>query len=255
MPDVGGPPPRADGPSSPGLPLVRYLSRCRVASRPEARRLVLAGRVRVNGRPCTDGARRIDPRRDRVEVDGRSATLPREGDVAWWMANKPRGLVSTTHDPEGRPTVLGLVPLPHPPGLAPVGRLDRASAGLILLTNDAVLADRLLSPRSHVEKTYRVKVKGRPSEAVLAAWRSEEREVDGLRLGPMAVEVERANPRSTWLRIVLAEGKNRQIRRRLAADGVEVEVLVRVGFGPLVLGDLPPGAARPLTPAELASLR
>ena len=233
------------------LPLVRYLSRCNAASRPEARRLVIAGRVRVNGRVCKDGARRIDSGRDAVVLDDQPVRLPRsERDLVWWMVNKPRGVVTTTQDPEGRETALDLVPAPHAPGLAPVGRLDKASAGLLLLTNDSLLAARLLAPEAHAEKTYRVKVRGHPSAEVLRGWTSEAREIDGLRLGPMAVEVEQAGPRSSWLRIRLTEGKNRQIRRRCGADGHEVQVLVRVQFGPLTLGDLAPGAARPLTRAE-----
>lgn len=233
------------------LPLVRFLSRCNAASRTEARRLVLAGRVRVNGRVCTDGARTVDPRRDQVLLDDRPVLLPRPGkDLVWWMVNKPRGVVTTTKDPEGRATVLDLVPQPHAPGLAPVGRLDKASAGLLLLTNDSLLAARLLAPDSHVEKTYRVKVRGHPSAETVRAWTSTSREVDGLDLGPMSVEVEREGPRSTWLLVGLAEGRNRQIRRRCGADGHEVFHLVRVGFGPLVLGDLAPGAARVLTAAE-----
>jgi 23S rRNA pseudouridine2605 synthase len=213
--------------------------------------LVIAGRVRVNGRVCKDGTRRIDPVRDAVVLDDRPVRLPHPArDLVWWMVNKPRGVVATTQDPEGRETVLDLVPRPRAPGLAPVGRLDKASAGLLLLTNDNVLAARLLAPASHVEKTYRVKVRGHPSAAVLHAWTSQTREIDGLALGPMAVAVEREGPRSTWLLIRLAEGKNRQIRRRCGADGHAVEVLVRVGFGPLALGDLAAGAARLLSRAE-----
>jgi 23S rRNA pseudouridine2605 synthase len=244
-------------------PLVRWLSKCRVASRTAARALVREGRVRVNGRTCTDGARRIDATRDRVEVDGRPVSTPDPSrDAVWWAVNKPRGLVTTTRDPEGRPTVMSLVPTPHAPGLAPVGRLDKASAGLLLLTDDAALAAALLDPATHVRKTYRVKVRGHPSAETLAAWRTQTLEVEGLSLGPMDVEVRSEGPRSAWLEIGLAEGRNRQIRRRLAAAGHEVEVLVRTAFGPLRLdalgaggGLLEPGAARRLAPAQVARLR
>ncbi|MEZ6008691.1 MAG: pseudouridine synthase [Planctomycetota bacterium] len=236
-------------------PLVRFLSRCHVASRPEARRLVQAGRVTVNGRRVTDGAWRVDPQRDRVEVDGKEIRLD-EARAAhvWWVVNKPRGTVATTRDPEGRPTVLELVPEPRAPGLAPVGRLDKASAGLLLLTNDHGTASRLLDPRSHVAKVYRVKVRGHPSEATLHAWRTEAVVDDGLPLGPMDVTVERAGPKSCWLSVTLREGKNRQIRRRVEAAGHAVEVLVRMRFGPLELGTLAPGAARQLTTEEHAAL-
>ena len=236
------------------LPLVRFLSRCNAASRPEARTLVHAGRVTVNGQVCRRGEQRVDPVRDDVRLDGRRVRLPRPDELEWWIANKPRGLVTTTNDPQGRPTVMSLVPVPHAPGLAPVGRLDKASAGLLLFTNDAAGAARLLDPDRHVPKTYRVKVRGHPSEATLTAWRTRARELDGLCLGPMEVEVERVGPKSAWLRIVLREGKNRQIRRRVEADGHAVEVLVRTGFGPLTLDDLAPGAARRLEPEDVASL-
>lgn len=236
-------------------PLVRFLSRCHVASRPEARRLVQAGRVTVNGRRVTDGAWRIDPLRDRVEVDGNEIRLDAaQAAHVWWVVNKPRGVVATTRDPEGRPTVLELVPEPRAPGLAPVGRLDKASAGLLVLTNDHGNASRLLDPRSHVAKVYRVKVRGHPSEATLRAWRTETLVEDGLELGPMDVAVERTGPKSCWLGITLREGKNRQIRRRVEAAGHAVEVLVRTHFGPLELGPLAPGAARELTAEERASL-
>ena len=236
-------------------PLVRFLSKCNVASREQARALVRAGRVRVNGRVVREGALRIDPQRDRVLLDDDVVTWPDPAaDLVWWMVNKPRGVLATTHDPEGRPTVMDLVPTPVAPGLAPVGRLDKASAGLLLLANDNRLAARLLDPRSHVAKRYRVKARGHPGEEALRRWRCETLRVQGLALGPMDVEVERSGPRSTWLWITLAEGRNRQIRRRLEAEGHDVEVLVRVAFGPLELGTLPPGAARRLTGPERALL-
>lgn len=237
-------------------PLVRFLSKCNVASRAQARDLVRAGRVTINGRVVKDGSRRVDPVRDRVTLDGVAVSLDDAArDVTWWMVNKPRGAVSTTSDPEGRPTVMDLVPRPHPAGLAPVGRLDKASAGLLLLANDNALAARLLDPRTHVEKVYRVKVRGHPDATTLHGWRTEHVHEEGLDLGPMRVDVERVGPRSTWLVIGLSEGRNRQIRRRMEAAGHEVEVLIRLAFGPLALEDLAPGAARRLTAGELAALR
>lgn len=240
--------------NQPQPPLVRFLSRCNAATRPEARQLIRAGRVTVNGRVCTRGERRIHPDRDDVRLDGARVRLPRPDELVWWAANKPRGLVCTTSDPRGRPTVMPLIPEPHAPGLAPVGRLDQASAGLLLFTNDTVGAARLLDPVHHVTKEYRVKVRGHPSPAKLDAWASTSREVAGLVLGPMRVEVESVGPKSAWLSVVLDEGKNRQIRRRLEADGHAVEVLVRRRFGPITLDDLPPGEARRLTPEEVRRL-
>jgi 23S rRNA pseudouridine2605 synthase len=237
------------------VPLERLLSKWRVASRTEAQRLVWAGRVRVAGRVALDPRRGVDPDGETVEVDGRRVAPPPAAEPVWLMLNKPRGVVTTTSDPEGRPTVMDLVAAHAAPGLAPVGRLDQASAGLLLLTTDALLADRLLDPSSHVTKVYRVKVKGRLSPDALASLRSDTLEEDGLSLGPMEVEVEREGPKSAWLRVTLREGKNRQIRRRLEALGHDVEVLVRTAFGPLSMGDLPPGRMRPLEPDEIRALR
>ncbi|MFM8979609.1 MAG: pseudouridine synthase [Planctomycetia bacterium] len=237
------------------LPLERLLSRWRVASRTQAQQWVRAGRVSVAGRVTHDPRRWVDPAAEEVCVDGVRAGPPAaSGPACWLLLNKPRGVVSTTHDPEGRPTVMDLVRAHAVPGLAPVGRLDKASAGLLLLTDDARLADRLLDPASHLAKRYRVKVRGRVQPPMLEALRSTALEEDGLVLGPMQVEVEREGPRSCWLAVVLREGKNRQIRRRLEALGLEVEVLVRTAFGPLELGTLPAGAVRVLDPHEVAAL-
>jgi 23S rRNA pseudouridine2605 synthase len=240
---------------SPRPPLVRFLAKCDVAPRGEARALVREGRVTVNGRVCTEGAVRVDPRSDRVEVDGRRVRLPDPRSFVWVALNKPRGVVTTTKDPEGRKTVLDLLPPTSSAGLAPVGRLDQASAGLLLLTNESETAAALLDPGTHLPKVYRVKVRGHPTEATLEAWRRQARVVDGLRLGPMGARVERTGPVSTWLQLTLIEGKNRQIRRRCAADGHAVEQLIRVAFGPIRLKDLLPGRARRLTRDEVASLR
>ncbi|MCC7137619.1 MAG: rRNA pseudouridine synthase [Planctomycetes bacterium] len=234
-------------------PLERVLSKWRVASRTQAQHLVRAGRVRVDGAVVLDPRRFVDPARARIEVDG-VAVARRVAAPTWLALNKPRGVVSSTSDPQGRRTVMDLVAPPHPPGLAPVGRLDQASAGLLLLTDDAGTAARLLDPTSHVEKRYRVKVAARLAPEELARLRQDTVTEDGLVLGPMRVEVEAENPRSTWIVVTLREGKNRQIRRRIADLGHEVEVLVRTAFGPIELGDLAPGACRPLRPDEVATL-
>lgn len=248
------PRPRPRPRDSDAVPLERLLSKWRVASRTAAAALVRAGRVTVAGRVVTDPRRRVVPGRDALALDGRSLAEPAERASTYLLLNKPRGAVTTTHDPEGRATVMDLVGTAAVPGLAPVGRLDKASAGALLLTDDHALADRLLDPRSHVTKTYRVKVKGHVSDAALASLAADTLEEDGLVLGPMQVEVESVGPRSTWLIVTLREGKNRQIRRRLEALGHAVDVLVRTRFGPLDLGDLAPGALRPLTRAEVSAL-
>jgi 23S rRNA pseudouridine2605 synthase len=231
--------------------LPRLLSRWNVASRKAAEAMVHGGRVTVDGRVVRDVLAMV---RDnaRVCVDGEPVG-PSEAAV-WWALNKPRGVLTTTHDPEGRPTVMGLLPA-APRGLAPVGRLDKDSAGLLLLTNEHALAAALLAPERHVAKVYRVKVEGHPTEATLHAWRSDSLLDRGERLGPMGVDVVRAEPRSTWLRVTLREGKNRQIRRRVAAADHPVVTLIREAFGPVQLGELAPGACRPLTPEEIRALR
>jgi 23S rRNA pseudouridine2605 synthase len=225
----------------------RYLSRSGSASRRQAEQAVTEGRVRINGQVCRDVLRLVTPGRDRVELDGR-AVEPRQ--VGLWLAyHKPRGELCTTADPEGRPTVMRAVA--HlSAALQPVGRLDMASEGLLLFTDDHLAAARLLDPRSHVEKVYRVKIRGHPSPAAMQRWTANWLEEAGLRLGPMAVqELSRAQA-STWLEIRLREGKNRQIRRRMEAEGHEVQRLIRQSIGPIELAELPAGASRPLGPAE-----
>lgn len=248
-------PERPSGRHPERIPLERLLSRWRVASRTQAQQWVRAGRVSVAGRITHDPRRWVEPAREAVEVDGQRVGAPEaQGPACWLLLNKPRGVVCTTRDPEGRPTVMDLVRAHAVPGLAPVGRLDKASAGLLLLTDDARLADRLLDPASHLAKHYRVKVRGRVQARMLEELRTTTLEEDGLALGPMQVEVEREGPRSCWLRVVLREGKNRQIRRRLEALGLEVEVLVRTALGPLELGTLAPGEVRVLAATEVQSL-
>ncbi|MEQ1508666.1 MAG: pseudouridine synthase [Myxococcota bacterium] len=239
--------------------LPRWLSRARVASRRAAEQLVADGEVRVNGAVCRDVLRLVDPDRDVILVRG--VPVRAVPATTWLALNKPAGVVCTTRDPEGRRTVLDLVAEEGAtvPGLAPVGRLDRASAGLVLLTDDHALAARLLDPASHVAKVYRVKVRGHPDDAALGALRHDTLVDDGWVLGPMEVTVDAVRPRSTWLGIVLREGKNRQIRRRLDAVGHPVELLIRTAVGPVTLsvpggGELPVGAIRPLTDAERAAL-
>ena len=215
---------------------------------------MLAGRVRAGGIVVANPRDVIDPRRGPIEVDGRPVG-PAESGSIWLALNKPRGVVSTTKDPEGRKTVMDLVGEYAAPGLAPVGRLDQASAGLLLLSNDSVLADRILDPATHVPKRYRVKVKGHLSGEKMRRLCDDTIIDEGLELGPMRVDVESKGPKSEWLIVTLDEGKNRQIRRRLKDVGHEVEILVRTAIGPLELGTLAPGAIRPLTSDEVEALR
>lgn len=232
--------------------LDRLLSRRGVASRALARDLVRAGRVTVDGRVATDAGEWVSVTAD-VRVDGRPATAA--GRVVLAM-NKPRGYVSTRTDEQGRATAFELLPA-EAPWVVPVGRLDRASAGLLLWTNDTDLADALTDPRRHVPRVYEVKVARRLDDAAITALAAGVDIGDPTPTLPCPVERLRDGPRSTWLRITLGEGRNRQIRRMIATVGGAtdlVEHLIRVRFGPVALGDLAPGAVRALREDEVRAL-
>jgi 23S rRNA pseudouridine2605 synthase len=233
------------------VPLPRALSRAGALTRTEAEGAIEGGRVRVNGRVALDARVRVDPVRDRIEVDGRPVGAAAGTVVV--LLNKPRGLLVTRSDPEGRPTVFDL--LPKDRGLLRcVGRLDGPSAGLLLATTDTALAAALESPDAGVPRVYRVKVRPRAEDGALARLMAGT-PIDGVLARPDSVEVESHGPRSSWLRFTLREGRNREIRRLAAGAGLEVEHLVRVAFGPIVLGDLPPGEFRALDPREVSALR
>lgn len=230
--------------------LQKYLARCGVASRRSSERLIAAGRVRVNARVLDQLGATIDPDEDAVEVDGRPVRPPAAS--CYVMLHKPAGVVTTARDPRGRPTVVQLVSVDR--RLYPVGRLDYDSEGLVLLMDDGELAARLTHPRHEIDKEYRVLVRGRPDSTVLRQL-ARGVELDGRRTAPAIFEAVEAGPGGTWLRVVLREGRNRQIRRMAALVGLDVIRLVRVRIGPLRLGNLAPGAWRELTPAEVAALR
>ena len=234
--------------------LDRYLSRCGAASREDALRAIAAGRVTVDGEVARTPDRWIEVGRARVTLDGVPVT-PRTTTTLLVM-NKPRGVVTTLADPEGRATVLDLLPPEFRADrlLRPIGRLDRASAGLLLWTDDTDLADRLLDPSTHVEKEYRVKVRPAPTEEDLTRWRRGIDIGDDTPTAPAEVSVEKVSPKSAVVRVVLAEGRNRQIRRMAEATGGRVEWLVRVRFGAIELGDLPAGEVRAATAAERSGL-
>jgi 23S rRNA pseudouridine2605 synthase len=229
--------------------LARALSKLGYCSRSQAAGLIREGRVRLNGVLRRDPEWPVHLGKDRVEID--SAPLV-QASFQYWMMNKPRGLVSTSSDEKGRATIYSLVD-PALPWLAPVGRLDKASEGLLLLTNDSEWGQRVLDPATHLEKTYHVQIGALAGEALLANLRRGVVE-DSERLRAQRVEHLRSGAKNTWLEIALDEGKNRQIRRMLAACGVEVLRLVRVAIGPLTLGDLAKGAVRELTSSEKHAL-
>jgi 23S rRNA pseudouridine2605 synthase len=225
--------------------LARALSKLGFCSRTQAAVLVAAGRVRLNGAVRKNPETPVQLNRDTIEVDGQAI---RAAEKQYWMLNKPRGAVTTAADEKRRQTVYDHLGADLN-WLAPVGRLDKASEGLLLFTNDTAWAARILAPETHLEKTYHVQVAAIADERLLQTMR------DGIREGGDFLRVARASvlrrgERNSWLEIVLDEGKNRQIRRLLQALGVETMRLVRVAIGPLQLGDLAKGASRELTAVE-----
>jgi 23S rRNA pseudouridine2605 synthase len=230
--------------------LARALSKLGVCSRSEAERLVREGRVAVGREVVRDPSRRVDPGRDRIAVDGERVAAARKVYVA---LNKPHGLVTTRDDPRDRETVYACLAGAPLPFVSPVGRLDKASEGLLLFTNDTRWAARLLDPAAHVDKVYHVQV-GCVADDALARRARDGVTDDGERLAAKDARVLRHGTRTSWLELTLDEGRNRHIRRMLAALGVEVLRLVRVAVGPLALGDLAKGAWRHLTPNEVAAL-
>ena len=243
------------------LSLARALSKFGVCSRAEAARWIEAGRVRVDGAVVRAPQRRINPRRQRIEVDG-----ARVGDRREHLAvalHKPPGYLTTRVDPGGRPTVYDLLGEVGE-WVFPGGRLDRDTSGLLILTNDHRLGDELTDPERHVPKTYHARVRGLPSPEALAVLREGVTLEDGVPCRPAHVRALGASrgtgprsalPGTSFLEITLTEGKNRQVRRMCAMIGHDVLELTRVRVGGLELGDLPPGGWRRLGEEDLARLR
>jgi 23S rRNA pseudouridine2605 synthase len=230
--------------------LARALSKLGYCSRSQAAELILAGRVRLNGATRRDPEAPVLLERDRIDVDRRAV---RAGEKIYLMLNKPRGVVTTASDEKGRKTVYELLGNGLP-WVAPVGRLDKASEGLLLLTNDSEWAARVAAPETHLDKTYHVQVDTLPGETLLSSMTQGVTTEEGELLRAKQVRVLRRGERNAWLEIVLDEGKNRQIRRMLEQLGVEVLRLVRVAVGPLPLGPLPKGAYRKLAAEEKRAL-
>jgi 23S rRNA pseudouridine2605 synthase len=225
--------------------LARALSKLGFCSRAQAAAMVAAGRVRLNGAVRKNPEVPVHLNRDTIEVDGQAV---RAAEKLYWMLNKPRGAVTTAADEKGRQTVYDHLRADLN-WLAPVGRLDKASEGLLLFTNDTAWAARILAPETHLEKTYHVQIATIADERLLETTRGGVRE-GGDFLRVTRASVLRRGERNSWLEIVLDEVKNRQIRRLLQALGVETMRLVRVAIGPLQLGDLAKGTSRQLTGAE-----
>jgi 23S rRNA pseudouridine2605 synthase len=228
--------------------LHKLLAHAGVGSRRQCEALIASGRVTVDGRVVRELGTKVSPEA-KIAVDGQSVHAER---LVYWLVNKPRGYLCTNRDPGRRPLAIDLVPQVNQ-RVYTVGRLDEASEGLLLLTNDGELAHRLMHPRFGVEKTYQVQVAGHPTpddfrRLLHGVWLS-----DG-HVKARHVKRLRSRGESTWLRIVLSEGKNREIRRLLARLGHKVLHLRRIALGPVQLKGLPRGKARKLTPNEVSAL-
>jgi 23S rRNA pseudouridine2605 synthase len=238
------PPPHADGER-----LQKVLAAAGLGSRRKCEELITSGRVEVDRQMVTELGTRVDPSRQEIRVDGEPLSAGRR---VYYAVNKPRGVVSTNRDPAGRTRVVDLVE-PASARLFAIGRLDLSSEGLILVTNDGELANRLTHPRYGVQKTYLAQVVGHPSQEVLDQLRR------GIHLAEGVARAEEVTAKShhkdsTVLEMVLREGRNREIRRVLAKVGHKVVRLTRIAVGPVRLGKLPPGASRRLTHEEVRAL-
>jgi len=231
--------------------LARALSKLGYCSRTQARALIQAGRVQVNGTVQRAPSLRVDVRRDRIAVDGRRVAA---ADNVYLMLNKPRGLVTTTTDERGRKTVYRCLTDPSLPWVFPVGRLDKASEGLLLFTNDTQWAARILEPTTHLDKTYHVQIDRVADDRLMQRMRAGIVDA-GESLRAKRVRLLRHGTRNSWLEIVLDEGKNRHIRHMLEALDVNVLRLIRISIGPLELGELGKGEYRHLTAAERGAVR
>lgn len=233
--------------------LQRIIAHAGLASRRQAEQWILEGRITVNGQRVRELGSRADAARDDIRVNGREL---RPAALRVYLAfHKPTGVITTMHDTEGRPSVADYLRAGgHPRGVVPAGRLDYATSGLLLLTNDGDMAHRLTHPRYGVRKIYEVKLSGMPSEAQMERLRRGVGLEDGA-TAPAEVSVLRRLKQKAWLRVELREGRNREIRRMVEAVGHTVERLVRSHFGPVALGYLNRGEIRPLTEAEVARLK
>ena len=231
----------------------KALSDNSVVSRRQAEKLILEGRITVNGHAAVIG-QDINPARDVIHIDGKKIEFERRVSRHYIMLNKPRGYVTTMSDEQGRRCVADLV-ADLPAKVYPVGRLDKDSEGLLLLTNDGAFANFVMHPRNHISKTYRVTVRPTISEQQIIDLSTGVTLDDGTKTLPAQVQVEANEPGRVVLRITIYEGKNRQVRRMCEALGLEVARLRRVSVGPVKLGMLAPGKWRELTPVEISAIR
>jgi len=234
--------------------LQKIMAACGIASRRKAEEMITAGRVTLNGAVVTELGTKADAERDEICVDGKPLKGPER--LLYFLLHKPKGYVTTVSDPEGRLTVMELMKK-CPERVYPVGRLDYDSEGLLLMTNDGALAQKLIKAGSHVPKTYLVKISGKPREKDLNRLRAgitiELEDGKRVKTSPAKIRLveDAANP---WYEVILVEGRNRQIRRMFQRVGYNVEKIRRVRLGPLVL-DVPPGKYRELTKGEVEQLK
>ena len=246
--------PRGNPPTVAMERLQKIMAASGIASRRKAEEIIAAGRVTLNGKVVVEQGTKADPEQDVICVDGKP--LKSRERLLYFLLNKPKGYVTTVSDPEGRPTVMELMKN-CAERVYPVGRLDYASEGLLLMTNDGALAAKLMKAGSHAPKTYLVKVSGKPDERAIERLRAgvtiELEDGERVKTSPAKIRLaeDGANP---WYEVMLIEGRNRQIRRMFQSVGFLVEKIKRVQLGPLVL-DVEPGKFRALTVREVAKLK
>ncbi len=247
--------PKSKTPASPGsadgrIRLQKFLSECGVASRRHAEKLIVEGKVEVNNVVVKELGTKVHPQRDIVRVSRRIVKPAQRGII---LLNKPRGVVSTLSDPEGRPTVAEFL-TKHFKSYFPVGRLDWDSTGLMILTNDGEMAERLMHPRYGFERTYHVRVEGIPNDNTIQKLEQGVRLEDGLARAK-AIRLLKNDENSAWIEITIAEGRNRIVRRMMDKVRHPVMKLKRVSYGPFRLGNLDTGQIRKLTEKEYQQIR
>jgi len=239
--------------------LQKLMSAAGIASRRRAEELIRDGLVTVNGKVVTELGTKADPERDHIKVDGKHLTLPTG--KHYFLLNKPKGVVVTRDDPQGRPTVYQLLGTHLRKGMVPVGRLDFDSEGLLIMTNDGLLVQKLTHPSGGCKKEYEVKVSGIPTAAQIAKLSRGIRLPEGVRTAPAEIALQKTTPEkagvggNAWLKVVLGEGRSRQIRKMFDLVGHPVAKLRRVAIGPVRDPKLPPGVFRELSAEEVEALR